>query len=169
MGIYKEGEWTLVRRPAGGDVFAQIKRGTKSLATARTDNVSQMLEALRVGLALHAAPQRYGVVDIENYRVVVSCDVDEAVIRVVSHATTKIEARVPVDCTHLMASVLAIDPSSSYEPVRRLQVRAGEVWIKHQEQRDRERVHRKEAAFRRVITAAGDAVVINMLNEELRK
>jgi hypothetical protein len=169
MGIHREGEWTLVRLPVNGEVFAQIKRGTESLASVRTNNVDRVLDALRVGWVLNRSPQRYGVVDVPESRVVVSCDVDEAIIRVFHTATAKIEARVPVECTQLMASVLAADPSDCYEPVRRLQVRAGQVWIRHYEQRDRERVHRKEAAFRRVITAAGDAVVINMLNEELRK
>ncbi len=163
MGVFTDGDYTLTRVKHADGLFVQVKKGRDVWATVDTPDRDTTARALSVAYQLAAEDRTTNVV-VDGLDVSTLYSGDQLTAYVCNRGRPI--ALVNAEFLPLTGRILRSDPAGNYEPIRRLVVRTGQVMLKHHTYLIRERAARREVAFRRVVTLAGDAMVLKLLTTE---
>lgn len=166
MGIYVEGEYQLARHPTNRGLYVRVTKNGYAHAVVRTPEPKILLEEFQYAWHLHTR----GECGVWTNGTDVCAIVQRGYERVVSVRSARegdIRAMVEANYLPLVSRLLVEDPARKYEPVRRLMVSSGQVWLRHHRREEKARATKREVAYRRIVQQAGEAIVVQLLTGEI--
>lgn len=163
MSLYAGEGYTLLRVPTKKGLAISVSYRNEIKAAVQTPHVERTAEALRFARerVLKREPCAEVVAALGVY---VLDGRDRMRVKIIDR--TKTIAMVEADYLDIVGRLLHADPCAAYNPLRRLQVRAEDVIVRHHKKQQARLDGDNRAAFRALRAYLGDAVAISLLDKE---